>query len=135
MISTFYNKIMNKLTEKWRVTGLLDGLINETTCDKLAGYLDTVATRLIKEKNSEQLCGIMIPIVRRVYDRVPPDKFPLVDWLYDDCKKWVDGHKKLLERLMNESYNKIDGEAEFVALYTDDVVNRILLVGEVKYGH
>ena len=41
---------MNKLTEKWRVTGLLDGLINETTCDKLAGYLDTVATRLIKEK-------------------------------------------------------------------------------------
>jgi len=38
----------------------------------------------------------------------------------------VDGHEKLLEILVNESYNKINGEAEFVALYTDDVVTRIL---------
>ena len=112
-MSTSYYKIMNELiTEKWKVTGLLDDITDETECDKLAVYLETVANRLIEEKDSEQFTCMMIPIVRRVYDRVLPEKFPLVNWLYDDCKKWVNGHKKLLERLMNESYNKIDGEAE-----------------------
>jgi len=57
-------------------------ITDETECDKLAVYLETVANRLIEEKGRDQFFGMMIPIVRQVYDLVPPDKFPLVDWLY-----------------------------------------------------
>lgn len=39
---------MNKTTEKWRPTGLLEGLENETQCNELALALENMAHRLLK---------------------------------------------------------------------------------------
>lgn len=122
-------------TEKWRQTGLLENL-NEDQCDELASTLEVMAHRLFEDvppyntslpprlrKESEQFASMILPIVRRLYDEVKP--LPNIHWIYDDFKRFYNEKKQLRQELWETAINKIDSEAEFTALYVDDVINRL----------
>lgn len=119
---------MNKNTEKWRKTGLLEQLDNENQCDELAYALEGMILRLFEEvppytDESKQFSGMILPIVRRLYDAIKP--FPNIHWIYDDFKRFYTEQKELKQELWETAINKIDCESEFIALYVDDVVNRL----------
>jgi hypothetical protein len=119
---------MNKTTEKWRQTGLLEYLENETQCDELALSLEQMAHRLLKDvppytKESEEFASMILPIVRRVYDEA--NVFPSTEWLYNDFKQFCVDKKHLKEEWHETAMHKIDAEAEFTAYYVDDVVARL----------
>ena len=116
------------ITEKWRQTGLLEYLENETQCDELALALEEMAHRLLKDvppytKESEKFAGMILPIVRRVYEDA--NVRPSTEWLYNDFKKFYTDKKQLMEEWHESAINKIDAEAEFTAYYVDDVVTRL----------
>lgn len=120
-------------TEKWRQTGLLEKLDNEELdnedkCNELASALEVMAHRLLEDvppytKESEQFASMILPIVRRLYDEVKP--FPNIHWIYADFKQFYNEKKQLRQELWETAMHKIDAEAEFTALYVDDVVNRL----------
>ena len=119
---------MNKTTEKWRQTGLLEYLENETQCDELALSLEQMAHRLLKDvppytKESEEFASMILPIVRRVYDEA--DVLPSTEWLYNDFKQFCVDKKHLKEEWEKTAMHKIDAEAEFTAYYVDNVVARL----------
>lgn len=127
---------MNKTTEKWRQTGLLEYLDNETQCDELALALESMAHRLLKNvppytKESEQFASMILPIVRRVYEEIvrrvyeDVNVLPSTEWLYNDFKKFYTDKKHLMAEWHKNAVNKIDAEAEFTAHYVDDVVTRL----------
>lgn len=121
--------------EKWRQTGLLDNL-NEDQCDELASLLKVTVNRLYEDvppyntslpprlrKESEEFASMILPIVRRLYNEVKP--VPNIHWIYDDFKRFYNEKKQLRQELWETAINKIDSEAEFTALYVDDVVNKL----------
>lgn len=120
-------------TEKWRQTGLLEKLDNEELnnedkCNELAAALEAMAHRLLEDvppytKESDQFASMILPIVRRLYDEIKP--LPNIHWIYADFKQFYNENKELREKLWKTAINKIDSEAEFTALYVDDVVNRL----------
>lgn len=120
-------------TEKWRQTGLLEKLDNEELdnedkCNELAAALEAMANRLFEDvppyiKESEQFASMILPIVRRLYDEVKP--FPNIHWIYADFKQFYNEKKQLRQELWETAMHKIDAEAEFTALYVDDVANRL----------
>jgi len=119
---------MNKITEKWRLTGLLEGLETESRCDELALALENMAHRLLKDvppytPDSERFAGMILPIVRRVYDEA--DVLPSTEWLYNDFKQFCVDKKHLKEEWEKTAMHKIDAEAEFTAYYVDNVVARL----------
>lgn len=118
---------MNTTTEKWRPTGLLEDLENETQCDELALALDNMAHRLLKDvppytPDSERFAGMILPIVRRLYDNIHPT-LP-TEWLYNDFKQFYTDKKQLRQEWHETAINKIDAEAEFTAYYVDNIVSR-----------
>lgn len=115
-------------TEKWRQTGLLEQMDNEDQCNELASALEVMAHRLLEDvppytKESEQFASMILPIVRRLYEDIKP--LPNIHWIHDDFKRFYHENKELREKLWKTAINKIDSEAEFTALYVDDVVNRL----------
>ena len=119
---------MNKITEKWRPTGLLEDLETETQCDELALALENMVHRLLKDvppytPDSERFAGMILPIVRRLYENIHPT-LP-TEWLYNDFKQFYTDKKQLREEWHETAINKIDAEAEFTAYYVDDVANRL----------
>ena len=118
---------MNKTTEKWRKTGLLEYLANETQCDEVASALESMAVKLIDNKpytvETEQFAAMILPIVRRVYEDA--NVLPSTEWLYNDFKKFYTDKKQLMEEWYKTGSNGADAEAEFTAHYVDDVVTRL----------
>ena len=118
---------MNKNTEKWRQTGLLDNL-NEDQSDELASLLEVTVNRLYEDvppitEDSEEFASMIIPIVCRLYNEVKP--VPNIHWIYDDFKRFCAEGKELRRELWKAAINKIDSEAEFTVLYVDDVANKV----------
>lgn len=117
---------MNNITEKWRKTGILEGLENETQCNEVASALESMEAKLIDNKpytkESEQFVSMILPIVRRVYEEV--NVMPSTEWLYNDFKQFYSDKKQLREEWYETAMHKIDAEAEFTAYYVDDVVSR-----------
>jgi len=118
---------MNKITEKWRPTGLLEDLEDETQCDDLALALDNMAHRLLKDvppytPDGRRFAGMILRIVRRLYEDIHP-ALP-TEWLHNDFKQFYTDKKQLREDLWDAAYIKLDSECEFMTLYTDDVVSR-----------
>jgi len=116
---------MNKTTEKWRQTGLLEYLENETQCDELALSLEQMALLVFKmdfndPKEKEQFASMALPIVRRLYEINP---VITANSIFIDFTQFYNSKKQLL---MTESpySNNADAEAEFVALYVDEVIKR-----------
>lgn len=123
---------MNKITEKWKKTGLLDELPNEITCNMVAQRLEEVVQYLLSTihdpptPEEEQFAGMILPITRRVYETLGCSSTNLTaKWLFDDYKRFMEEKKDLLKDLMGGSYNAMDGEAEFAKLYCDGVLKRI----------
>ena len=121
---------MNETTEKWRKTGLLEDIENETRCDELALELENMEHHLLKDvpsytKESEQFESIesmMLPIVRRLWENIHP---PLsTEWLYNDFKRFYTEQKELKEECKRSALYKIDEEAQFIAYYVDYMVSR-----------
>lgn len=126
-------KTENPLTKKWNSTGLLEGL-QLYQYDEMSSILEKTAQWLIKdippngsmtERDADSLAGIVLPAVRRVFEKIYPKKFPDVKWFYDDCKDFRVKNIGLLEALMDDSYERLNGEVEFCSYYCEDVIGRI----------
>lgn len=84
---------MNKLTEKWKLPGLLDNL-TDNECDVLALILESLTLRLIKidgiyTEKEQQFNILIIAVVRVLFDKLKLDIFPEIDWLIQDFKQWL----------------------------------------------
>jgi len=115
---------MNKTTEKWRQTGLLEYLENETQCDELALSLEQMALLVFKmefndPKEKEQFASMVLPIVRRLYEINPVITANLI---LTEFTQFYNSKKQLLTE--SPYSNNADAEAEFVALYVDEVIKR-----------
>lgn len=112
----FMNKPVNEIVNKWKTTGLLKGLSEEkkTRC---AISLEDLASFLMKQSNqlnetygakrAEDICGNLIPIMRRVYNE-NIRMVPSAEMLYEDYVSNVAG----------------DPEAALCDLYVKDFVKR-----------
>jgi hypothetical protein len=126
---------MNNIIDKWKLTGLLDGT-DDIHHEKLSNILENVMFFLIQtcpsddnspEKRShERFSGTILPMVSRIFINLSDkSKFPDTCWLINDYLDYYKNNQKLLDKLMDEGYYAIDGEAEFVGQYCANVVNRI----------
>ena len=119
---------MNKITEKWKKTGLLD---ETEEIDKLALLLEDLTNILIREHedkwsklnlmdkihyNGFVACSILPTLVRLYRERndvCPTD----MKWFYEDFIKFCNNKYKDFEKL--KSLHDIDVEAEFCCFYVD----------------
>lgn len=118
---------MNETTKRWKTTGLLDGIQNEENQEECAAILNHVAQILIRDdpnptdteakKWHERFCGLVLPVARRIYDRLYPSKikFPDVEWFVKDCREFFDNNQDLYEAF--NSYIAMDAEAEMCSMY------------------
>lgn len=107
--------------EKWDKTGLLEAT-KESDKQELADKLERLAQVLVNYKsigapNMEEVAGIILPILVRMYnerrDVCPTD----MEKFYKEFVKDYDSHKALIDDL--NSYISQDGEREFCALYVE----------------
>lgn len=75
-------KQTRKLADKWKVTGLLEGINNEYQRNGMAILLENQAKQLIKEStttstavNSEEWSGVALPLVRRIFGQIQAKDF------------------------------------------------------------
>jgi hypothetical protein len=130
---------MNKITQKWLLTGLLDQM-DESKQNEMAKILDTIAIEVLatdppdnnipEKRKHEQFCSAIFPVVRRVFDKLNGVGFPEEKWLMEDYKCYFNENQDLYDDLITSSYICMDGEAEFCNFYCDDVVKRL----EVRNG-
>lgn len=120
-----------EITNKWNKTGLLDNM-KEKDVNKMAVILDTIAKELVKtcpppntpEKvKYEEFCGTILPIARRLYDRLKGKNFPDTKWLIEDYKDYHKKNGDMIKEL--NSYISLNGEAEFCSLYCESLVKKI----------
>ena len=121
---------MEKITENWKESGLLEGLSDEKA-EELAFFLDKAAKYLInlKPEQDNKAAYIFLPILRRIYTGVDKvGKFGMfvdVVELFDDLsEKFVEffgGEEKIAE-IHAEFYYFIDAEAKFCAEYSERYV-------------
>jgi hypothetical protein len=114
---------MNELTKKWEPTGLLEN-VDKKYKDKVACRLEKIARILvtnIPDKDTpeynkyEELCGYIVLITRRLFEKLYPRRYLQGKELIDDFKKYLEENRHLLKDL--NSYIALDGEIEFVDLY------------------
>lgn len=116
---------MKNLIQKWEKTGLLDHTDPENT-DNVSKILNSVALILIKKypntdsKEGNELAGIILPIIERLYKKIGSSAFPNENWLVNDCLQFLNNHRKLYE-VDTTNY----GEIEFGSMYCEDVVERL----------
>ena len=117
---------MNKNTEKWNKTGLLDGLNNEIDKTLLADNLEDAIGELIKkstenDKTKEIKAGIFLPVIVRLFCEKNLRIIDDMKSLYKKFSDYFDKHYQLyLDLNQGPSY---DGEAEFVDVYIKDYEN------------
>jgi hypothetical protein len=122
---------MNKTTEKWKQTGLLENLENDIQCDELALALENMAATLLQYSptptpESQEFASMLLPIVRRVYENIKP--LPSAEWLYNDFKQFCTDNAQLKQELKDSAVYFIDAEAEWVTIYTDVVVEQLRIL-------
>lgn len=122
-----------EVIKNWKSTGLLDG-VTEDHYFELSKRLGEAAKILFdtcppdntpEKYKHEELSGFILPIIVRIYQRLF-SKTPSSQWLLTDFTKFKQDHEELLLHLKRSSYYGIGGEAEFSALYCDEIVSKIL---------
>jgi hypothetical protein len=114
------------ISTKWQATGLLDGLSDDQK-EECSNYLEETANFLIdRSKTSdkkffdESYAGMMIPIVRRIYDSELRNIMPDIEWLCYDFAS----HIKKSKITKEDHYKDSDYEVELVSEYTKELVKR-----------
>ena len=118
---------MNEVASKWQMTGLLEGL-TDSQKEECANHLEEVANFLIKKSKTpekkffdEDYAGMMIPIIRRIYDSKLRNTMPDMEWL---CYDFASHIKKSKLKREDHYTGMMDYEAELCAEYTEDLVKR-----------
>ena len=74
---------IKELIKRWEPTGLLEGMTKKKEMGQLSQWLENCAKYLIvNEKKGEittEICGVMLPCVRRIYDM---DNFVVFDFKF-----------------------------------------------------
>jgi len=112
---------IKELIERWEKTGLLEGMTIFNEKARISQLLEDCAKYLIDAKNkkeaSDQICGVMLPCVRRIFQENTSIVF--------DFKSL---HKVLEHCLSNmnsaASVHAIDAEAEATSLACDYYVQK-----------
>jgi len=84
--SAGFEKVLRKeakgLVAKWKKTGLLEGITNETEINNMAQLLENQAKQLVTEasatsmfNNSEEWNGVALPLVRRIFSEIAAKEF------------------------------------------------------------
>ena len=84
--SAGFERVLRKeargLVAKWRKTGLLEGITNETEINNMAQLLENQAKQLVTEasatsmfNNSEEWNGVALPLVRRIFSEIAAKEF------------------------------------------------------------
>lgn len=123
------------LVKKWSKTGLLEKLTPSKKV-KCAASLEKLGCLLLKKyaKNktdkSEIICGVILPIMRRLYDE--KIKIPTAQWLLKDFLNFNDTYPEF-DVSKRDIYgcqcwgNNYDPEVECVNEYVKNVSNRLKL--------
>ena len=124
---------MNKLVSKWEKTGLLENLSTPKKI-KCAESLEKLANLLVKKyggnatKESESVCGVIIPVMRRLYDervRIPTGGWLLKDFL-KFCKTHPESDVTKLDPCRCRQWNpNYDPESECVNDYIKNVTVKL----------
>ena len=84
--SAGFERVLRKeargLVAKWKKTGLLEGITNETEINNMAQLLENQAKQLVTEasatsmfNNSEEWNGVALPLVRRIFSEIAAKEF------------------------------------------------------------
>jgi hypothetical protein len=84
--SAGFERVLRKeakgLVTKWKKTGLLEGITNETEINNMAQLLENQAKQLVTEasatsmfNNSEEWNGVALPLVRRIFSEIAAKEF------------------------------------------------------------
>ena len=84
--SAGFERVLRKeakgLVAKWKKTGLLEGISNETEISNMAQLLENQAKQLVTEatatsmfNNSEEWNGVALPLVRRIFSEIAAKEF------------------------------------------------------------
>ena len=84
--SAGFERVLRKeakgLVAKWKKTGLLEGISNETERTNMAQLLENQAKQLVTEatatsmfNNSEEWNGVALPLVRRIFSEIAAKEF------------------------------------------------------------
>jgi len=84
--SAGFERVLRKeakgLVAKWKKTGLLEGITNETEINNMAQLLENQAKQLVTEasatsmfNNSEEWNGVALPLVRRIFSELAAKEF------------------------------------------------------------
>lgn len=110
---------MNKITEKWNTTGLLDAV--ETELDKilLSQNLQNASTILIgsKHKEIEIIAGLFLPIIVRLFTDKNLRIIDDMNKLFLDFVNFFEKNRNLIDDL--NGYISQDGEREFCEMFVD----------------
>ena len=123
---------MKEITKRWHSAGLLDNL-NPVQMEVCAGTLDAVARQILKDcppeteiekyRQYDDFVAFIIPMVRRIFDRIYPEPFPAVQWFVKDCFVYFCKNKHLYDEL-TKTHEGVDGEAEMAGMYETYFMNR-----------
>lgn len=82
----FKGSVTEKKLNKWKLTGLLEGL-EDKEARKMAGLLENTAIWLLKLEDETELrnvSAVVLPIVRRVFQDLDYDVVPTPAYLHED---------------------------------------------------
>ena len=120
-----------EITERWDQTGLLDQLddFNKNECanslesavEYLLGDMEEYVKNIDKTYGEGFFAGTILPIIRRLYDNGGCLKTPM-KLLFEDYGEYLIKNRPLFEDLVKASCIALDGEAEFINNYVDNLV-------------
>lgn len=112
---------IKELIERWESSGLLEGMTKNKERDELSRLLENSVRYLIdakdKDEISEEICAVMLPCIRRIYDidnSIAFD-FKFLHEILAHC---------LSDMNASASVHAIDAEAEATSLACDYYVKK-----------
>ena len=110
-----------KLVDKWEHTGLLTECNDLSEKIQLSNTLEELADNLLHNddgsEDSVTKSGILIPLAVRIF------REGIRDINVDKLLNIVNKLYPKLQSMIDESYNSIDGEAEFVVLCQEEYIH------------
>lgn len=111
-----------KLVDKWEQTGLLTECKDLSEKIQLSNILEEIADNLlhINDESDEfrTKAGIIIPLSVRIFNAGVND----ID--FDKLMNIINELFPLLDKMENESYTRMDGEAEFTLMCADRYIEK-----------
>jgi len=113
---------MIDLVEKWKVTGLLEGIASTERKEVISKLLEESSKYLIRISGtrtiSEQAAGVVLPAVRRVYGSNGYEEFDIIDF----CK-FINLEVRKWKPKFNH-YSKLDEEAEMTIYICEQYIKQ-----------